>query len=96
MNEELSSALAELREERRIGARLQSDVQTYRSEIQRLTTSIDQSKTKEIHLFEEVGQLKNAYEALNDENERLRSEVKYKNTMYVHSYPASTDLMPTS
>ena len=68
INEELSSALAELRDERRINARLQTDVQGYRTEIQRLSTAVEQCKNKELHLFQEMGQLKNAYEGLNDEN----------------------------
>ena len=75
-----------MREERRLNSRLQTDIQTNRTEIQRLTTTVEQCKTKELHLFEEVGQLKNAYEGLNDENERLRSEAKYKDSRYFIVY----------
>ena len=49
-----------------MNSRFQNDIQGYRNEVQRLTTLLDQAKTKELHLFEEMGQLKNAYEALND------------------------------
>lgn len=51
-----------------MNTRLQTDIQGHRGEIQRLATTVEQCKTKELHLFDEVGQLKNAYESLNDEN----------------------------
>ena len=52
INEELSSALSELREERRMSSRMQSDIQGHRAEVQRLATLLEQSKNKELQLFD--------------------------------------------
>lgn len=56
--------------------------------MQRLATLLEQSKNKELQLFEENGLLKNANEALSDEAERLKSEIRYKNNTYPSSHSA--------
>ncbi len=73
LSEYLSSALSELREERRLNARMQTDIQNYRSELQRLTNFIEQSKSKEQSMYEEASQLRNNFEVVVDENDRLKS-----------------------
>ncbi len=52
---------------------MQTDIQNYRSELQRLTNFIEQSKSKEQSMYEEASQLRNNFEVVVDENDRLKS-----------------------
>lgn len=71
----------ELREEKRSGARWQSELQNLKGELRRYEELAEQAKRREAVASEELGQLRSAYENACDDNERLKSEVKYKSTM---------------
>lgn len=90
LSEDLAAVSAELREEKRSGARWQSELQNLKGELRRYEELAEQAKRREGAVTEELSQLRSAYENACDDNERLKSEVKYKATMYTLSHSGRT------
>ncbi len=81
LNEDIVSLTSELREEKKSSNRYQNELFQVKAEVTRLEDYIDQLKTKENVINENLSQLRDVHEITSDEAEKYKSEAKFKQIM---------------